>query len=328
MPQHFLGLAGIDNPKYFNKKYFTTKSNNLSLNLITILCLIIITDTLDSSFEDIINFNIDNNVIYTALSLSLKHKKNIIQIPYGPHIKPMWLNKPIRIYNNPNYDKNLIGSENKKRSIIYQWTNLITGKMYVGCAWNGSTRLLSYWTPSTLRRNCPIYNNMNYYGKYNFVLAIIEDLGVSGDVTKEYILSREQHYIDKLFKDYPHLVLNLSPHAGSTKGYIHKPEFSLERSGSLNPMFGREKSKEFLEMQTRDKRGSNNPQYGKVKSPSTIAKLTKLVYVYNSSDFTLIGEFSTVKCSKEFNIAKDTLTKYLKNGLPFKGKLFSRNKLH
>jgi hypothetical protein len=41
-----------------------------------------------------------------------------------------------------------------------------------------------------------------------------------------------------------------------------------------------------------------------------------------------IGEFSTVNCSKEFNMEKNTLRKYIKNGLPFKGKLFSRNKLH
>jgi hypothetical protein len=41
-----------------------------------------------------------------------------------------------------------------------------------------------------------------------------------------------------------------------------------------------------------------------------------------------IGEFSTVKCSKHYNMGKDTLTKYIKNGLPFKGKIFSREKFH
>ena len=246
----------------------------------------------------------------------------------GPHIKPQFLNNPKRIYEKPHYNRNLIGSDNRKRSIIYQWLNLITGKIYIGSAWNGSTRLLSYWTPSFLRRKYPIYHNINYYGIHNFTLAILEDLGPSGSVTKEFILSREQYYLDKLFNNYLNLIINLSKVAGSTKGYKHKPEFGLNRKGPLNPMFGRVKSKEFIEMQNRDRSGSNNPLFGKTKSPSTIVKLTKLVYVYNCLDLSLIGEFSTVNCSKEFKLGKDTLTKYIKSGLPYKGKLFSRKKLY
>jgi hypothetical protein len=42
----------------------------------------------------------------------------------------------------------------------------------------------------------------------------------------------------------------------------------------------------------------------------------------------LIGEFSTVNCSKQFKMGTDTLTKYIKNGLPHKGKIFSRVKFH
>ncbi len=41
--------------------------------------------------------------------------------PFGPHILP-WkpiLNKPVRIYK-PNLDRNLIGIENRNRTIIYQ----------------------------------------------------------------------------------------------------------------------------------------------------------------------------------------------------------------
>ena len=62
---------------------------------------------------------------------------------------------------------------------------------------------------------------------------------------------------------------------------------------------------------------------GLIKSPGTIAKLTKIVSVYNSVDKSYIGSYSTVQCSKEFKLGKDTLAKYISNGLPFKGKIFS-----
>jgi len=65
----------------------------------------------------------------------------------GPHISPQvatfFNNKPVRVYK-PNLDRNLIGLENKNRTVIYKWVNLINGKMYVGSGWIGSRRLLSY----------------------------------------------------------------------------------------------------------------------------------------------------------------------------------------
>ena len=312
-PQHFLGLAGKIYIKYFNEI-----QNIFKLTLIFLIFLL--SKSLDITI-------LESSVLFSTISL--KHSKNkTLKFPNGPHKNPHWLNNPVRVYENPNYYRNLIGSENKKHSIIYQWSNLITGKIYIGSAWNGSTRLLSYWTPSILRRKYPIYLNINYYGIHNFALAILEDLGVSGSVSKEYILSREQYYLDMLFDNYPKLVLNLSKVAGSTKGYKHRPEFGLNRKGKLNPMFGLSKSKEFMEMQFKDKIGHNNPCYGKIKTASTLAKITKIVYVYNCLDMSLIGEYSTVNCARMFKIGKDTLTKYIKSGLPYKGKIFSREKLN
>ena len=93
-------------------------------------------------------------------------------------------------------------------------------------------------------------------------------------------------------------------------------------------MYGRIKSKIFIEMQNKDKSGSNNPLFGKTKSAATLAKITKLVYVYNFVNMSYLGEFSTVNCSKHFNMGKDTLTKYIKSGLPYKGKIFSRKNFH
>ena len=93
-------------------------------------------------------------------------------------------------------------------------------------------------------------------------------------------------------------------------------------------MSGKQLSPEFVFMQKRDKKGINNPQFGEKKSPTTLAKLTKLVYVYNAKNMSFIGAYPTVECSKTFKMGKDTLSKYLKSGLPYKGKIYSRTKLH
>lgn len=260
-PMHFLGLAGKLNLQYFKKVLSNISKILLIFIFITIYLLT------NKIFVISPNFGVDNSIFaynIVPIFISLKHRESQnTKFPLGPHIKPKWLKTPIRIYNNPNYYRNLIGLENRKRSILYQWVNLITGKIYVSSAWNGSTGLLSYWRPSVLKRNYPIFNNLSYYGIHNFALAILDDLGTTGFISTEYLLSREQFYLDALFKIYPNLKFNFSKTAGSTKGYKPKPEFGLNRLGQLNPMYERIKSTEFIAMQNKDKSGSNNPLFGK-----------------------------------------------------------------
>ena len=246
--------------------------------------------------------------------------------PLGPFVKPIFLNEPVRVYY-PKLNRNLIGTDNKKRVVIYQWTNLINGHIYIGSASTGSTRLLNYFSPSVLLRNLPIYNSLRKYGHNNFCLAILEDLGLLKQVSKKFIWEREQYYLDILFTKYLDRKLNLSPTAGTTLGFKHNSIFRLKRKGNLNTMFGKTFSPEFISMQTRDKKGVNNPMFGIKKSPATIAKLQKLVYVYEAESLNLIGIFSTVECIKHFKMGNDTLTKYLNSKLPFKGKIFSRVQL-
>ena len=289
-PQHFLGLAGI-----------------------IILLLLLFFLNVDSN-----NFVYSPNIFLTL---------NMITITFGPHILPNFLTKPVRIYK-PKLDKNRIGIENKNRTVIYQWINLINGKFYVGSAWKGSNRLLSYWTASVLKRNFPIYNSLIKYNHNNFMLIILEDLGKTGSVTKDFMLSREQYYLDIIFKNFPNSIFNNSPTAGSTLGFKHKAEFGLSRSGSLNPMQGKIFSSEFLHMQQKDKTGKINPNFGNKKSTINLRKIIKPVYVYNYEDMTYIGSYSTVECAKTFKIGKDTLSKFLKLGIPYKGKIYSGIKLH
>ena len=244
----------------------------------------------------------------------------------GPFVKPIFLREPVRVYY-PKLNRNLIGFDNRKRVVIYQWTNLINGKIYIGSASTGSTRLLNYFNPNILSRNLPIYNSLKKYGHNNFCLAILEDLGPLPQISKKFALEREQYYLDILFTKYLDRKLNLSPTAGSTLGFRHSSIFKLNRKCSLNPMYGKTFSPEFISMQKRDKKGINNPMYGIKKSSATIAKLQKLVYVYEAETLKNIGVFSTVECIKHFKMGKDTLNKYLNSKLPFKGKLFSRVKL-
>jgi group I intron endonuclease len=160
------------------------------------------------------------------------------------------------------------------------------------------------------------------------MLIILEDLGKTRSVTKDFMLSREQYYLDIIFKNFPNSIFNIYPMAGSSLGFKHKAEFGLSRSGSLNPMQGKIFSSEILHMQKKDKTGKNNPNYGKKKSTITLSKIIKLVYVYNYEDMSYIGSYSTAECAKNFKIGKDTLYKFLKLGLPFKGKVYSRIKLN
>lgn len=146
-----------------------------------------------------------------------------------------------------------------------------------------------------------------FYSAYNHALFILEDLGFSNTITKDMLLAREQFYLDMLFNSYSDKVLNISVIAGSTLGVKHSIEFINKRSGVLNPMYSREKSPEFISMQTRDKRGPNNPQYGVIKTPETIAKLSKYISVYEVDTKKYLGQFQTVECSKYWKIGKDTV---------------------
>lgn len=256
--------------------------------------------------------------------------------------KPILLKSPIDKYENSLNAKNIASRKYSKKAIIYMWFNKITGQAYVGSSYGGD-RLASYFRLSTLSKKLAIYKSLTTYGHENHILFIMEDLGDKHQISWKELLQKEQIYIDWCFETYLELSLNRNPKAGgriSTKligknnpfyGKSHKAEtlsiMSNCKLGQKNPMFGRSKSSEFLHWQQKDKSGSNNPQWGVKKSADTLAKIRKKVYVFNSVTGILsYPSFeSTGTCAKFLKISPTTLSKYLKNGLPYKGMIFSRN---
>jgi len=174
-PQHFLGLGGM--PSFYE-----------SLFILDISC--------------------NADFLFSATSIT------IIVIPNGPHLPAQPLNKSVRSYMNAQEKRTVISKENKNRAIIYQWQCRITGKIYIGSAMNGINRLSSYWYPSVLSRNLPVYKSLLFYSHENHSLFILEDLGASNSITKEDLLAREQYYLDMLFKTYPDKALNICIIAG------------------------------------------------------------------------------------------------------------------
>nr|YP_009059696.1 GIY-YIG endonuclease [Parasitella parasitica]AIO05746.1 GIY-YIG endonuclease [Parasitella parasitica] len=103
-----------------------------------------------------------------------------------------------------------------------------------------------------------------------------------------------------------------------------KGQGAAPRALELNPMYGRDKSPEFIEQMHKDKHGSNNPMWGKTHSKDTLNKMRKSVYVYDALTMELVKEYnSSVTAKKDLKMRYDTLKKYLNFNKPFKGKIFS-----
>jgi hypothetical protein len=140
---------------------------------------------------------------------------------------------PVVSYSNTDKYKHIIYKENKNKSGIYRWNNLVTGSSYVGSALNLTNRLSNYFSPvflkrSVLRGKSIIYNSLLKYGYCNFSLDIIEYCESS------ILIKREQYYIDTLNPEY-----NILKRAGSILGYKHTKETLLkfkERKAPTSPL--------------------------------------------------------------------------------------------
>ena len=142
--------------------------------------------------------------------------------------------KPFIIYSDLVSNVKIIFKENKGKSGIYRWNNLITGASYVGSAVDLSRRFRDYFSlkfinKEILKNNSVIYRVLLKYGYFN--LEILEYCD------KISIIEREQYYIDNLKPEY-----NLCLIAGSSLGRITREETKLKlRKVWLNKQFVKSK---------------------------------------------------------------------------------------
>jgi group I intron endonuclease len=83
---------------------------------------------------------------------------------------------PVKLYPNSDTYKDQILSENKNKSGIYIFRNLINDKKYIGSSKNLSIRFNQYFNTNYLLNNTYmyIYRALLKHGYYNFSLTILE----------------------------------------------------------------------------------------------------------------------------------------------------------
>ena len=126
-PQHFLGLAGIQEilSNFYYSEYIyhyaalaAQAKNYVEADFSFSICS---ESTTSHSFLRYAKTGPANNIFYSSI------------IPMGPHLVPKFVAEPLRVYVHI-LNRNLIGLDNRNKTVIYQWFNLINGKIYVGSA--------------------------------------------------------------------------------------------------------------------------------------------------------------------------------------------------
>jgi group I intron endonuclease len=121
-------------------------------------------------------------------------------------------------YLNLEQSKYTIYLQNKNKSGIYRWNNIITNESYIGSSVNLAKRLYQYFSEKHLKKTIlngrsKICSSLLKYGYNSFTLDIIEHCDSNS------VIKREQYYLDLLKPE-----LNICKKAGSTLGRKHSHE--------------------------------------------------------------------------------------------------------
>ena len=108
---------------------------------------------------------------------------------------------PIASYCNAYTKKNIILDDNRRKSGIYRWNNLITRKTYIGSSISLSSGFSNYYSLAYLKKivekgSSAIYSALLKYGHSNISLDIMEYCQLN------QLILKEQYCMDILKPEY------------------------------------------------------------------------------------------------------------------------------
>jgi hypothetical protein len=209
---------------------------------------------------------------------------------------------PIKTYSNAENDKSTILKENKNKSGIYKWKNIINDKQYIGSAVDLSDRLTFYFSAKALENYLKNYKSYIYsallkHGYSNFSLTILEYC------EPEKCIERENYYLCSLPHEY-----NILPKAGSSLGHKHS-----------------DKTKKIM---SDVKKGENNPNYGKKVEGS--GKPSQAIEVIDIKNNITTSYDSMREAARALNIHNSVINMYFLNNQtkPYKGQYTFQKKVN
>lgn len=190
---------------------------------------------------------------------------------------------------------------------IYEIVNLANDKKYIGSSQHLKQRNKEHFSQlkNDNHYNKHLQRAWNKFGSDNFIFNILEYVDIP-----EFLLDREQYYIDlfdvcNISKGY-----NINPNSSSMLGFNHSQEtkenFSKDRMGDMNSFYGKHHSDETKQILHEKIRGENNSHAKLIEGD--VLNVYKLLEEKN---------LSNIEIAKLFNIKENTVTQ-IKNGVIWK----------
>lgn len=193
-----------------------------------------------------------------------------------------------------------------KQAGIYKIINKVNGSIYIGSSCNLEYRKYIHFHKLKQNKHINIHlqRAYNLHGNENFLFEIIEIISSDMPNFKQYLLQREQFWIDNLHPTY-----NILKIAGSSLGFHHSDETKFIISQTT---LGKKKSFEHAKHIKEAQKGRILTEEHKLKLSKAAKKRTKLCHFVKVSIDGIT--YNTIKeAAEKLNLHVSTIQRRLKN---------------